>query len=229
MNAAQSLPFKKRIIFWLATRLGWLLILVLGHLTRRRFVGREHYDWLRENKKTFIYCIWHGKIFLASFLLRRKNVHAMVSLHTDGEMIAQTLHRLGFHTIRGSSARGASRATIAMIRALKRGIICAIMPDGPKGPRHVFKAGAIVIAQKSGAYLLPVTFACSNPFRFNSWDRFTIPLPFSQTAAIYGEPIAVPADLQDDAFENFRSLVESKMLELEKYAEGYFDKNRVNP
>jgi len=224
-SAKSQPPLKKRIVFWLATRLGWLVILALGHLTRIRYVGREHYEWLCENKKPFIFCIWHGKIFIPISVLRHQNVHAMVSLHTDGEMIAQTLHRLGVHTIRGSSTRGAQRATLEMIRALKRGTICAIMPDGPKGPRHVFKAGAIRMAQKSGAYLLPLTFACSNSFRFNSWDRFTLPLPFSQSVAIYGEPIAVPADLKDETFENFRLQVEGKMLELEKYAEGYFDKN----
>ncbi len=215
-------PFKKRLIFWLATRLGWLLILALGHLTRLRCVGREHYEWLRDNNKSFIYCVWHGKILIPIFVLRHENVHAMVSLHVDGEMIAQTLHRLGLPTIRGSSTRGALRATVEMIHALKRGTICALMPDGPKGPRHVFKPGAITIAKKSGAYLLPFTFACSRPFRFNSWDRFTIPLPFSKSTAIYGEPIAVPADLKEEAFENFRLMVESKMLELEKYAESYF-------
>jgi lysophospholipid acyltransferase (LPLAT)-like uncharacterized protein len=215
-------PLKKRMTFWLATRLGWLLILALGHLTRLRYAGREHFEWLRENQKPFIFCIWHGKILIPIFVHRHENVHAMVSLHVDGEMIAQTLHRLGIPTIRGSSTRGAKRATAEMIRALKRGIICALMPDGPKGPRHVFKPGAITIAQKSGAYLLPFTFACSNAFRFNSWDRFALPLPFSKSIAIYGEPIAVPADLKDDAFEDFRLMAEGKMLELEKYAELYF-------
>ncbi len=218
-------PFKKRLVFWLATRLGWLLILALGHLTRIRFAGREHFDWLRDNNKPFIVCIWHGKILIPIFVHRHQNIHAMVSLHVDGEMIAQTLHRLGVRTIRGSSTRGAQRATVEMIRALKRGKICAIMPDGPKGPRHVFKPGAITIAQKSSAYLLPLTFACSNTFRFiKSWDRFTLPLPFSQSLAIYGEPIPVPADLQEESFEDFRLMVEGKMLELEKYAEEYFYK-----
>jgi lysophospholipid acyltransferase (LPLAT)-like uncharacterized protein len=221
------LPFKKRLVFWLATRLGWLLILALGHLTRIRFAGREHFEWLRENNKPFIFCIWHGKILIPIFVHRNQNVHAMVSRHVDGEMIAQTLHRLGIRTIRGSSTRGAPRATVEMIRALKRGTVCAIMPDGPKGPRHVFKPGAITMAQKSGAYLLPFTFACSNPFRFaKSWDRFTLPLPFSQSVAIYGEPIAVPADLPEEAFENFRLMVEGKMLELEKDAEMYFIKRK---
>jgi len=217
-------PLKKRLVFWLATRLGWLLILALGCLTRLRFVGREHFEWLRDNQKSFIFCIWHGKILIPILAHRRENVHAMVSLHVDGEMIAQTLHRLGIRTIRGSSTRGAQRAAVEMIRALKTAKICAIMPDGPNGPRHFFKPGAITIAQKSGAYLLPFTFACSNPFRFKSWDRFTIPLPFSKSVAVYGEPIAVPADLKEEAFENFRLLVEGKMLDLEKYAELYFYK-----
>lgn len=215
-------PFTKRLVFWLATRLGWLFILVLGYLTRIRYVGREHFKWLRDNEKPFILCIWHGKILIPIFTQRHENIHAMVSLHADGEMITQTLHRLGYRTIRGSSTRGAQRAAIEMIRALKQGKNCAIMPDGPKGPRHVFKPGAISIAQKSGAYLLPLTFACSKPFRFKSWDRFTLILPFSKSVAIYGEPIAVPANLKNEAFEDFRLMVEGKMLELEKYAELYF-------
>jgi hypothetical protein len=217
--------FKKRLLFGLATRLGWLLVLLLGYLTRIRFVGREHFEWLRQNKKPFIYCIWHGKILIPIFVHRYENNHAMVSLHADGEMIAQTLHRLGYRTIRGSSTRGGQRAMVEMIHALKQGKICAIMPDGPKGPRHVFKPGAIRIAQKSGAYLLPFTFACSRPFQFNSWDRFTIMLPFSTCVAIYGEPIAVPADLKDEAFENFRRMMERRMLELETFADSYFHKN----
>ncbi|MGH7602329.1 MAG: lysophospholipid acyltransferase family protein [bacterium] len=221
-NLPQPQPFKKRLLFWLATRLGWLFILLLGYLTRLRYVGREHLEWLRDNNKPFILCIWHGKILIPILVHRYENMHTMVSLHTDGEMIAQTLQRLGYQTARGSSTRGAPRATVELIRALRQGKNGAITPDGPKGPRHVLKPGAIGIAQKSGAYLLPLTFACSTPFRFNSWDRFTLMLPFSKSVAIYGEPIAVPADLKDEAFEDFRLMVEGKMLELEKYAELYF-------
>jgi hypothetical protein len=226
-NPEKSKPaprsLKKRAIFWLATRCGWLLILLLGHLTRIRFVGREHFEWLRDHRKPFIYCIWHGKILIPIFVHRRENVHAMVSLHADGEMIAQTLERLGIRTIRGSSTRGAPRAAVEMIRALRQGKICALMPDGPKGPRHVFKPGALTIAQKTGAYLLPFTFACSRPFVFEkSWDRFTIVLPFSRSAAIYGEPIAVPAELDADEFESFRQLVEERMRRLEAFAESYY-------
>ena len=218
-------PLRKRVLFWLATRLGWLVILLLGHLTRLRFHGREHFERLRDSKRPFIYCIWHGKILMPIFVHRNESNCAMVSEHTDGEMIAQTLHRLGYVTVRGSSTRGGTRAMIAMIRTLKEGGIGAIMPDGPKGPRHVFKSGAIVIAQRAQAYLLPFTFSSTRAWVLNSWDRFTIPKPFSKSVAYYGEPIAVPAVLTEDEFASIKDAVEQKMLDLEEDAEAFFRKD----
>ncbi len=216
------LKWRKRILFWLTTRCGWLVILLLGKLTRLRFHGREHFEKLRAQQQPFMYCIWHGKILVPIFAHRYENICAMVSEHSDGEMIAQTLHRLGYITARGSSTRGGSRAMIAMIRALKAGGVGAIMPDGPNGPRHVFKPGMIAIAQRAQACVLPFTFASTRAWVLNSWDRFTIPKPFSKTVAFYGEPIAIPADLAENEFEAMRQMVEQKMLALETAAENYF-------
>jgi hypothetical protein len=222
LNDVKNKTWKQRLTFFLATRLGWLAILALGFLTRVRFVGREHFEWLRDNKKPFIYCIWHGRILLPIFVHRYENIQAMVSLHDDGEMIAQTLHRLGYITARGSSTRGGQRAMIEMIRELKNGGVGAIMPDGPKGPRHSFKAGPVVIAQRAGAYLLPFTFSASRKKQFKSWDRFTIMLPFSTSVAMYGEPVAVPATATDEEIESIRQEIEKRMIDLEQRADGYF-------
>ena len=215
------MKWQKRILFWLATRLGWLVILLLGRLTRLRFHGREHFEKLRDRGQPFIYAIWHGKILIPIFVHRDENVYCMVSEHLDGEMIAQTLHRLGLITVRGSSTRGGSRAMIAMIRLLKEGGIGAIMPDGPNGPRHVFKPGVIAIAQRARAHILPLTFASTRAWVLGSWDRFTIPKPFSETVAYYGEPIAVPENLSEAEFEATRQQIEQKMLALEKAAEAH--------
>lgn len=221
----KSLPREKlsrRLVFWLATRLGWLVLIALGKLTRIEFRGREHYERLRAAKQPFIYCIWHGKILIPIFVHRDEGICGMVSEHRDGEMIAQTLHRLGYTTARGSSTRGGKRAMLAMIRELRNGGVGAIMPDGPAGPRHVFKAGMIAIAQKSHAAILPLTFASSRAWRLRSWDRFTIPKPFSKTVALYGEPIFIPAEIDDAAFETKRQEVEQRMRDLECVAEAFF-------
>jgi len=216
------MPWRKRLLFALATHWGWLVILLVGHLTRLRFHGREHFERLRDSKQPFIYCIWHGKILIPIFAHRYENIYAMVSEHTDGEMIAQTLHRLGYLTVRGSSTRGGSRAMIAMIRKLAGGHVGAIMPDGPQGPRHVFKPGLIAIAQRAQAHILPFTFASTRAWVLHSWDRFTIPKPFSNTVVYYGEPIAIPADLNETEFEATRQKIEQEMLALEEKAAAYF-------
>lgn len=212
----------QRMTFWLATRCGWLALLLIGHWTRIRLVGREHFERLRAGGKPYLICTWHGKILIPIFIHRNENICGMVSEHRDGEMIAQTLHRIGYTTVRGSSTRGGSRAMIAMIRALRAGGAGAIMPDGPKGPRHQFKAGAIAIAQKAGAYLLPLTFASSSCWRLQSWDRFIIPKPFSRAIALYGEPVAVAASADAAQLERLRQQLEQRMLALEAEAEAHF-------
>ena len=221
-EALPSLPLKRRIFFWLATRLGWLVLLTLGKLTRIEYRRREHYERLRANRQPFIYSIWHGKIMIPIFAHRNEGICGMVSEHNDGEMIAQTLHRLGYTTVRGSSTRGGKRAMLAMIRALQHGGVGAIMPDGPRGPRHVFKAGLLAIAQKSQAAILPMTFASTRAWRFKSWDQFTLPKPFSKTIALYGEPIFIPREMDEAAFEMKRREVEQIMLDLEIEAEALF-------
>ena len=217
--ATTNLPLGKKIVFTLATNCGWLLLLLLGHLTRIQYIGREKYDKLRSEKRPFIVCIWHGKMLIPIFFLRYQNVYGLVSQHTDGEMIAQTLQRLGFDTVRGSSTRGGSRAMIELIRILKKGATAAIVPDGPNGPALTFKPGTIAIAAKAGAVLMPLTFASSKYWCFKSWDSFTIPKPFSKTFALFGDPISVVELLEKKPLEDVRRIVEDKMLAVEKRVE----------
>jgi lysophospholipid acyltransferase (LPLAT)-like uncharacterized protein len=224
MSSASSrteTKLKKRLFFWLATRLGWTAILLIGHLTRLRYHGREHLEGLRGGKRPFIYCLWHGKLLIPVFAHRHMNICAMVSIHSDGEMIAQTLHRLGYVSARGSSTRGGNRAMLAMIRLLKQVGAGAVTPDGPTGPRHVFKPGIIEIAQCADAQILPLTFASTRAWVLKSWDRFTIPKPFSKTVICYGEPFSVSKKLTATEFEAVRQAVEQRMLALEAAAEAY--------
>ena len=202
---------KQRIIFTLVSKLGWLLILMLGKLSSVKCVGRHYWKQLKKENACFIYLIWHGRILLPIYLHKNEGIVAMVSLHSDGEMIAQTLHRLGYKTVRGSSTRGGKQAFYDMVEALKNGETGAIMPDGPQGPRHKFKAGAIYIAQQADAYLLPFTFASKKKIQFNSWDKFNLITPFSKAVAIYGKPIKVPQNITAKEMVKFRQDIEQKM------------------
>jgi hypothetical protein len=46
-----------------------------------------------------------------------------------------------------------------------------------------------------------------------SWDRFLIPRPFSQVRVRFGEPIDVPEQMDEEAFEVLRLAVEKKMIQ----------------
>lgn len=215
---------KDRLIFFAATRFGWLLILLLGRLMRITILGSEHIQRLRENGIPFLLCVWHGRMLLPIYLHRKDRMHVIVSEHRDGEMIARTLQKLGYIPVRGSSTRGGSKAALGLIRALRCGQFCAIIPDGPKGPRHEFKGGALAIARKTGAPLLPLTFAASRAVHFNSWDRFIMWKPFSRCVAIYGAPYTVPDTPVPESFEAARQEIQRRMIELDEQADAYFRK-----
>ena len=212
------------MLLFLATRLGWLLILLLAKLTRIEYIGREHFQRLKESGRPFIVCFWHGQMLLPVYLLRNENVHAIVSEHQDGEIIAQTVQKLGFTTIRGSSTRGGRKAALGLIKALRNGNIGCIIPDGPRGPRYEFKAGTLFIAQKTGAPLLALTYSSNKFFELRSWDRFRIWKPFSRSVAIFSEPIEVPSVMSKAEFENYRQKIQQKMISQQEEADAFFRK-----
>lgn len=215
---------KKKILFYLATKLGWLVILLLGKLSFIKLVGRHHLDQLKEKKTPFIYVSWHGRILLPIYVHRHQNITSIASLHADGEMMAQTVHRLGYRTVRGSSTRGGKEAFHNMVDVLNQNGTGAMIPDGPRGPRHYLKPGTIYLSQQTGAYLLPITFSTKRKIQFKSWDRFIIPLPFSKSVVVYGAPIHIPPNLSAEELEHLRAAFQEDMIQLEKQADEYFRK-----
>lgn len=215
---------RKKLTLFLAIKFGWLLILGLGKSLAIKVKGRNQVRKLQEQNARYIYVLWHGRIVVPIFVHRGEGITPMVSKHADGEMIARTMERLGYHTVRGSSTRGGKEAFHEMVARIKNGAVGAMIPDGPRGPRHEFKPGTLYMAQQSGAYLVPVSFACKWKIQFSSWDKFYLPLPFSKTILLYGEPIKVPRDSSPRDLAKLRNFVQQRMIDLEKEADEFFRK-----
>lgn len=133
---------------------------------------------------------WHEHLLLAAAAHRGWPITALVSRSQDGELIAGVLQRLGMRCVRGSSHRGAVAATRELIGALDAGAIIALACDGPRGPRRVPKAGAVELALRHGAALLPLGFAAARAWQLPSWDRCCVPWPGTRIAVAYGAPLA---------------------------------------
>jgi len=203
----------------LAARFAWLMLNLLGRTVRLREIGSEHYRRLEGEGRGYIFTLWHGRMFIPIFIQRNRGIVAMVSQHTDGEIIARAVEMLGYKTVRGSSTRGGGKALREMVKLIKAGANGAMTPDGPRGPRGDFKEGSLILAQLTGAYLIPMTHACSKAKVFGSWDSFMLAKPFSRVVAAYGEPVEVPRKLDEDGLAKMKSEMERRMNELVERAE----------
>ena len=173
--------------------LGWPVLQALARTWRIRVVDREPLDALRAQQQPLVLSCWHGDLLPLVWQHRDEGVHALISEHRDGELIARVVERLGFQTVRGSTTRGAGRALLALSRLIQHGADIAVTPDGPRGPAHRYAAGALVAAQRAGAPIIPIGIAVSRAWRTRGWDRFVVPKPFATISVAYGPPTWVQA------------------------------------
>lgn len=167
---------------------------------------------LLEKNPNIIGCFWHGRMLMMCHAWPygpKDNFHMLISTHRDGRFISDTIEKIGFQTVSGSSRRGGGSALVGLNRILRQGGAVGITPDGPRGPRMRAKAGAIKAAQLSGVPVLPVSGSLRHAWFLRSWDRFCLPRPFSHGVIAWGVPIYVPRDADD-------TLLETKCRELEQ-------------
>lgn len=162
---------------------------------------------------------WHGRTFIAANLLRGRRYWALISLSRDGELQDHIFRRFGFQTVRGSTGRGGVRGALQMARKVKDGAVLAFTPDGPRGPTHKVQWGVILMAEKSGAPIVPVGISASRRWQLNSWDSYLVPAPFAEAYFIVGDPIYVPGGLDDAGRQAMADRVERALNRLEREAE----------
>ena len=212
---------KQRVLIRLADRAFYFLIRIIGATIRFQTEGSEYVDAIASSGHKPIYATWHDRIFVGTYYLRDSGIIFLTSQSFDGEYIARFLRRLGFGAVRGSSTRGGSRALVDMIRLQKRGFAVGFTVDGPKGPRHVLKPGPVMVARKTGDPILPFIITPKRFFTVSSWDKLIIPMPFTRAVSIYGEPIYVPRDADNDVNEKKLSELQNGLESLEQRADDW--------
>ena len=170
--------------------------------------------------KPFIVAFWHGQMLIIIDCWRcAKPISMLISQNIDGEMIARTLAKLDIGAVRGSSDKagkdkGGRAARRGMLKMLKDGDSIGITPDGPRGPGMQSKEGLIVLARLSGVPILPVAGATDRARIMNSWDRFSLHLPFSRGVIKWGEPLYVAREADAEAMETTRAELDTVLQAL---------------
>jgi lysophospholipid acyltransferase (LPLAT)-like uncharacterized protein len=183
---------RERRARWTA-RVAGIAVRILARTWRVQEIHQAGGDIVRQRERPVIFCLWHSELLCHMWNFRGLGIVVLISEHGDGEIAARAAASMGYHTIRGSSSRGAERALLALVRAVEEGAHVAVTPDGPRGPAESFAPGALIAAQRSGAPIVLLRATASRCWRLRSWDRFIIPKPFARVTIVVGAPEPVQA------------------------------------
>lgn len=168
-----------------------------------------------------IFALWHANQFLVHGIKDRKNLSILISNSIDGQIVAEVCENWGFKVVRGSSGKkGSVESTMQMLARLKNGENVAIMVDGPHGPLHKVKNGAIKLAQMSGAPIIPVTWYSPQKtfISLPSWDKMKTPLGKCNILNIYGQPIYIRQDATDEELSAIKEKIKQQLFILDNNA-----------
>jgi lysophospholipid acyltransferase (LPLAT)-like uncharacterized protein len=201
--------------------LGRGLVRALAASLRIREIPSSGVEALWQAGAPVIYTVWHGQILLLPHLYgRRFRVRVLASRSRDGELLSRFVQGFGIGVERGSSSRGGARALLALARVIKdERANVLIVPDGPRGPRHVAQSGAVLLAKVTGAPIVPVAVGAAPCRVLRSWDRFVVPHPFARAVVLFGRPMTVPKDADRGLVEARRKELETTLQELSRTAD----------
>jgi len=199
---------------WLVANTGASVIRMLGFTWRIRTEEEEQLAIARSLSPRVIFAVWHGRMLPFAFTHRSRRIHVLASQHHDGEMLGQTIRRLGFGHVRGSSTRGGTGAILALVETVRAGFDAGLTVDGPRGPRFIVKPGIVEVARQTGAAILPITSASDRHRTFRSWDAFELPAAYARVVVRYGEPIIVDANADRAAVEARRQDLERELTRI---------------
>ncbi|MFB3896743.1 MAG: lysophospholipid acyltransferase family protein [bacterium] len=219
---------KIKVPIGLLSFIGWLFIYLVGRSLRFRVVGMDKVRGILQEGKPVIWALWHGRhlILVDRFknytMKSRKDWCVMASQSRDGELLARILEKCGYKTVRASSSKGATTGFLQLISVMKQGYDTVMAVDGPRGPREQVKSGVILLAQKTGASIIPITASAKRYKLLSSWDRYLIPFPFTQAVAVISNPITISSAANHDQLESSRLMLEQELIKITQEADAYF-------
>ena len=185
-----------------------------------KIIGDEHAQALVDKGDPIIPCYWHqmhvfGSWYMRNLQKRGLKIGFLISPSVDGEILTKIVESWGAVSVRGSSNRTGAKALKDMYNTIIKDRVSPVTTsDGPTGPIHEFKQGAVMLAQLTQSPMLPIAYAADRFWQASSWDQFIIPKPFSRIVIAVGEPHYVDKKLSAEDMEKERMAMENDMNQL---------------
>ncbi|MEQ8659023.1 MAG: hypothetical protein RIC24_17090 [Hyphomicrobiales bacterium] len=149
---------------------------------------------------------WHSSYLSLFALARGRPVTVFTSQSFRGKIIASICHAFGYAPSLLPPGRQGYHHMRKVLRDkrhdIEQSVLVGIAVDGPLGPRHRVKPGALHIAARMGALVMPIQVTSHPNWTIRRrWDRFKIPLPFARVILRVGPPIRVRETFGSDQEE----------------------------
>lgn len=202
---------------------------------RWQYEGGDNLRAALASGRPLIVCIWHRNLlmlppiwFHADFGGRlTQPLGFLISRSRDGGLASALADHYAVQVIRGSTAKagrdkGGLDALSRIFDHLQLGGFLGITPDGPRGPVYSVPESLLLIAQKSGALLIPLAWGSRHFHAFRSWDRMVLPLPFSRAIAIWGRAFEAERRLDAQARQAWLAGFKAEMDRVQSACEHAF-------
>lgn len=215
----RTMTVKRRITYAIIQPLiRTFLYLIWWSCRVKTITGDEYSQQLVKKGEPIIPCYWHqmhifGTWYMRKLQKRGLKIGFLISPSVDGEVIVKLVKSWGATAIRGSSTHTGAKAMRDMYNTIVTDKVSPVTTsDGPTGPVHQFKSGAVILSQLSQAPMLPIAYAASRYWQLRSWDKFIIPKPFSTIAIAVGKPHYIEKKLSPDEVESERLKMQQAMM-----------------
>lgn len=186
---------------------------------RKRIEGLEQVDAMLARGEGFLLVFWHGKYLPLFPFFQGRQACIFTSRSFRGEVLAEIGRRFGYGGVPIPEHAGEHGMDI-MRRALARFPVVGIAVDGPLGPSHQVKSGAIRLAAESGVALVPASVASRRQkVLAKRWDRMEVPRLFTLVGLVCGEVVRVPSAMDETELNLWRRRLHDALEEVDRRAE----------
>jgi lysophospholipid acyltransferase (LPLAT)-like uncharacterized protein len=175
------------MITWIAARLLFLFNISICSTLK--------YKITNEPPAPKLFALWHGQTFPLFYWARHRKL-CLTPIETwRGGTIAYLAKKYGYITLRikekGTPLERSKNLT-ELITQIKNGYETAIPVDGPPPPLVSRKAkpGILYLSRATGVPIVPIKIKMKKKcICFWRWDKYEIPLPFSEIILDFGKPL----------------------------------------
>ena len=167
---------------------------------------------------------WHGKYLPLFPLAKGKNAIVITVNSFRGRVIGEICKRFGYRPVLLPTEAN-SHGFPELVRQVKESAsLIALALDGPTGPYHRIRSGALTLSAIHGVALAPIGVASSRKIVMRSrWDRQEAPLPFSRVAVAVGEMIEFSKEEDQLDVKLMEQIVQQRMNAVQCEAEAILD------